>query len=240
MARAMTASAEGVITAEHANVCVFVEMEFPSGFLRFTNAGHGITWNGVRWLGAGALAGLEPITEVASPQAAALNVRFSGIETAYLSAILNDQYQGNPAQIWIAPLGTDMLPVNDPVLVFEGRLDHPIVTIGDTAEIQISLENRFADWDRPRLRMNADADHKARFPGDRYFEYVASLESVSITWGTYRGPVAPDPLKVFNRTIDKVLSSPVGKVLGAPFGITKPTVNAARKVGDAVAKVFGW
>ena len=234
MARAMTASAEGVITAEHANVCVFVEMEFPSGFLRFTNAGHGITWNGVRWLGAGALAGLEPITEVASPQAAALNVRFSGIETAYLSAILNDQYQGNPAQIWIAPLGTDMLPVNDPVLVFEGRLDQPIVTIGDTAEIQISLENRFADWDRPRLRMYSDADQKARFPGDRYFEYVASLESVSITWGTYRGPVAPDPLKVINRTVDRFGKSAL------PAYLNRPVLTAARKVGDTIAKVFGW
>ena len=240
MPRSMTAAAANVIAAEHANLCVFVELSFPSGFVRFTNAGHSMYWNGVEWIGAGSMSAIEPISEVASPQAAALNLRFSGIDTGWMTAILQDSYQGNPGKIWIAPLSSTMVPVSDPVLVFEGRLDEPVITVGDTATIQISMENRFADWDRPRLRMYADADQKARFAGDRYFEYVAALESLSITWGTYRGPVAPDPLKVFNRTVDRALNSTLGKVILAPFGVTKGTVNLARKTGDAIAKVFGW
>jgi hypothetical protein len=240
MPRSMSAAALNVITAEHAPVCVFVELQFPSGFVRFTNAGQSMDWNGSNWIGAGSISAIEPISEVATPQAAALNIRFSGIDTSWMSAILADAYQGNPATIWVAPLSSAMVPVSDPVMVFQGRMDEPVVTVGDQATIQLSLENRFADWDRPRLRMYADADQKQRHAGDRYFEFVAQLESTSIVWGTYRGPVAPDPLKVFNRTVDRFLGSPVGKLVAAPFGITKPTVAAARNIGDKIAKVFGW
>lgn len=231
MARALTASAQSAITATHVPVCVFVELSFPSGYFRFTNAGHAITWDGVQWMGAGQLAAIEPIAEVASPQAAALNLRFSGIDPAHVTAILDDHYQGNPARIWIAPLTDAMLPVLDPVLVFEGRLDEPVITIGATAEIQLSIENRFADWDRPRVRLNTDPDQRARHPGDQFFEYVAAMASTSITWGTYRGPVAPDPLKQFNRLVDRVAKY---------IPLVPQQLKVIRNVGDRIAKVFGW
>jgi hypothetical protein len=232
MPRTLTAAATTAVTSSHVPLCVFVEMVFPSGTLRFTNAGHSIAWDGETWLGAGNLARVEPITEVASAQAAALNVQFSGIDPAYVSAILDDHYQGNPARIWIATLSAEMEVLDDPVLVFQGRMDEPYVTIGETAEVQLALENRFADWDRPRLRMYTDADQKSRHPGDRFFEYIASMESTSINWGTYRGPVAPDPLKQFNRTIDKAARYiPGAKQL---------VVDPLRRIGDSIAKVFGF
>jgi hypothetical protein len=119
----------------------------------------------------------------------------------------------------------------EPVLVFTGRMDEPVVTVGRTADIQLALENRFADWDRPRLRMYTDADQQARHPGDKFFEYVAAMESTSIVWGTYRGPVAPDPLQQLNRFFDKVERYPI---------IGKPIVQTVRKLGDVVANLFGW
>jgi len=232
MPRTLTSAATTAVTSSHVPLCVFVELVFPSGTLRFTNAGHSIAWDGETWLGAGNLARVEPITEVASAQAAALNVQFSGIDPAYVSAILDDHYQGNPARIWIATLNAEMEVLDDPVLVFQGRMDEPYVTIGETAEVQLALENRFADWDRPRLRMYSDADQKSRHPGDRFFEYIASMESTSIHWGTYRGPVAPDPLKQFNRTIDKAARYiPGAKQL---------VVDPLRRIGDSIAKVFGF
>jgi hypothetical protein len=230
MPRSLTSATTTAVTSSHVPLCVFVELTLPSGTLRFTNAGHAMQWDGETWLGAGNLARVEPITEVASAQAAALNVQFSGIDPAYVSAILDDHYQGNPARIWIATLNNEMEPLDAPVLVFQGRMDEPYVTIGETAEVQIALENRFADWDRPRLRMYSDADQRARHPGDRFFEYIASMESTSIVWGTYRGPVAPDPLKQFNRAIDKAaMLIPGAKQL---------VVDPLRTVGNTLAKIF--
>ena len=232
MPRSLTSATTTAVTSSHVPLCVFVELVFPSGTLRFTNAGHAMQWDGETWLGAGNLARVEPITEVASAQAAALNVQVSGIDPAYVSAILDDHYQGNPARIWIATLNAEMEVLDAPVLVFQGRMDEPYVTIGETADVQLALENRFADWDRPRLRMYSDADQQARHPGDRFFEYIASMESTSINWGTYRGPVAPDPLRQFNRTLDKA----------ARFipGAKQLVLDPLRRVGDSIAKVFGF
>ena len=232
MARSLVSATETALTSSHVPLVAFVELVFPSGTLRFTNAGHSLQWDGETWLGAGNLARIEPITEVASPQAAALNVQFSGIDPAYVSAILDDHYQGNPARIWIATLNDAMQIAGEPILVFTGRMDEPVITVGRTAEIQLALENRFADWDRPRLRMHTDADQQARHPGDKFFEYVAAMESTSIVWGTYRGPVAPDPLKQFNRTLDKA----------ARFipGAQQLVIQPLRRVGDTIAKIFGF
>jgi hypothetical protein len=233
MARSGIVSATAaVLTAAHAPLCVLVEIELPSGTLRFTSAGHAIAWDGETWLGAGELAKVEPIAEVASPQAAGINIQFSGIDADHVTAILDDHYQGNTARIWIATLDDGMEVEGDPVLVFTGRLDEPVVTIGRTAEIQLGIENRFADWDRPRLRMYTDADQKARHATDRFFENVAAMESTSINWGTYRGPVAPDPLKQFNRTLDKAAKY----IPGARQLVIQPL----RQVGDFVAKIFGF
>jgi hypothetical protein len=233
MARAGIVSAtEAVLTASHVPLCVFVELTFPSGTLRFTNSGHAIEWDGETWLGAGELAQIEPIAEVANPQAAGLNVQFSGIDPTYVEAILDDHYQGNPARIWIATLDDGMEVEGEPILVFAGRLDEPVVTIGRMAEIQLGIENRFSDWDRARYRTNSDADQKARHATDRFFESVAGMESTSIHWGTYRGPVAPDPLKQFNRTLDKAARY----IPGAQQLVIQPL----RRVGDTIAKIFGF
>lgn len=232
MARSLVSATEAALTASHVPLCAFVELVFPSGTLRFTNAGHALQWDGETWLGAGNLARIEPITEVASPQAAALNVQFSGLDPAYVTAILDDHYQGSPARVWIATLDDEMQIEGEPILVFTGRMDEPLVTVGRTAEIQLSLENRFADWDRPRLRMYSDADQQSRHPGDKMFEYVASMESTSIVWGTYRGPVAPDPLKQLNRFLDKAARY----IPGARQLVLEP----ARRIGDKIADIFGW
>lgn len=236
--RAMTVAAETAITASHVWWCALVELDFPSGFLRFTNAGHSMVWDGVEWLGAGNLAQVEPISEVASPQAAALNIKFSGLNPAHVAAVRDDAYQGRPARIWIATLDEHLRVVADPILVFVGKCDEPVIDIGETVSIQLALENRFADWDRPRVRIYSDADQQSRHPGDKFFEYVAAMESTSIQWGTYRGPVAPDPLKVFNRTLDKATRYNFFNTM-AP-GFARPALNAARKIGDAVGKIFGW
>lgn len=200
--------------------------------VRFASTTVDLDWDGNTYMGAGSVSGLEPVREAIAPQALALNVKFSGIETAYLDAILDDDYQGQPARVYLAMFNPDTLAIlADPVLVGSYRMDEPLVTVGRSAMIQLSLENRMADWDRPRLRRYNHADQIARHPGDLAFEFVEELQDKVIIWGQFKGPVAPDPLKVFNRTIDKLVRHIPG---GSAF------VNAHRKVGDAIANLLGW
>lgn len=239
MTREISATNEARSRESHVPWCALVELGFDSGTVRLTNAGCSMLWDGETWLGAGQLTDLEPVAETATPQAAALNLRFSGIEATWRDVVVSEPFFGRPAKIWLALLNDEMEIDEDPVLIFEGRIDEPTLTIGDEISIQLSLENRFGDWNRPRLALWSDADQQLRFPGDRFFEQATAMENTSIVWGTYHGPAAPDPLKLANRTLDKFNSSWLGRGFLHLTG-GKPVANVARKVGDAFAKVFGF
>ena len=220
MARSMTLAAETAVAQSQVACAILVSLAFPSGAVRFCSAGVSLEWDGDTYLGAGAVSGLEPIAESVTPTALSLNVRFSGIDPTYLDAILDDNYQGQPAYVLLALFDPDDLTIiADPVLVGQYRMDEPLVTLGRTATIQLSLENRMADWDRLRLRRYNHADQVARNPGDMAFEYVEELQDKVIVWGAFKGPVAPDPLKIFNRTLDRALSNPLGKLVLAPAAV---------------------
>lgn len=191
MSRTLTSAAATALQAGNVPLAVFVELQLPSGSLYLCNAGHSREWNGHTWLGGGQFAGLQPIEEGVAPAAASLALVITGIETAYVSSIMTEHYQGLPAYIWIAPLDDDYDVIADPVLAFSGRMDGPAITLGERAEIQITLENRWADWDRPRIRRFNDADQQSEYAGDKGFEYAEAMESADLSWGLYKGPAAP-------------------------------------------------
>ena len=69
-------------------------------------------------------------------------------------------------------------------------------------------------------------------PGDLFFEFVEELQDKTIVWGVYKGPVAPDPLKLMNRTLDKW-----SRLIP---GSKQIVLDPLRKVGDVLGNIFGW
>lgn len=217
MSRTLTVAAQNALDAEHVWYVALIELGFDSGTIRLSNASYDITWNSQTWLGGGRFCSLEPIEETTNPAAAALALRLSGIQSGYISRILTEHYQGRAAKIWFAPLDANLQAIADPVQMFSGRMDEPEVTIGETADIVLRLENRWADWDRPRTRRYNSADQEARFSGDRFFEYAESMDGLDMIWGTIIGPTGPKPPKLVRK-------------------ITQELTN----LGDSIADFFGW
>jgi hypothetical protein len=191
MSRTISTLANQAIQDTHVRVAVFIELDLPDGFLRLSNSTANRVWNGHTWLGGGNFTAIQPIEEGVNPQSAALNIVISGIDNTYVQAIMEDHYQGRSAKIWVAPLDTNEQVIANPILVFQGRMDEPSITMGATADITISLENRWADWDRPRLRRYNDSDQQLEYPGDLGFQFVEQMETMELSWGTYKGPTAP-------------------------------------------------
>jgi hypothetical protein len=74
--------------------------------------------------------------------------------------------------------------VSDPLLLFEGKLDVPVINEGaEASNISISYESRLIDLLRPRESRFTDEDQKREFPGDLGCEFVISLQDKSIKWG---------------------------------------------------------
>lgn len=183
MTRSLTTAADNALAGGHVPMVVFVELDFPSQFLRLNNSAVNFTWNGYTWLGVGRLGSIDPVKEGADLQARGLALRMSGIDPASISLALGTQYQGRGCKVWLAPLTSEHAVVADPILIFWGRMDTMDIDLGSTATITVNAESRLADWDRPRVRRYNHEDQQIDYPGDKGFEFVPQMVTKELRWG---------------------------------------------------------
>jgi hypothetical protein len=181
--RTLTAGVQTAIAQAQITPLMFVELDFASGFLRLTTAGHDVPWNGHTWTGVGLLGKVDAIGESAALEATGVKLTLSGIDSAIIAIALQEDYQGRPAKLWLAFVNDSGAIVADPLLVFVGRMDTMQVADGETATVVLNLENEFAAWDRPRVRRFTNADQQAEYPGDLGFEFVTEAAQSTVTWG---------------------------------------------------------
>jgi len=72
--------------------------------------------------------------------------------------------------------------VADPVIIFRGRMDQMDITLGDTAQVAVKLENRLADWERPKIIRYTYNDQQLRDPGDGSFRFLPATTEKEIVW----------------------------------------------------------
>jgi hypothetical protein len=137
MPRSLTTDVEDALAAS--NVCwvLLYELYFPSGTVRFCSAMHDVEWDSNTYLGAGAVSAVEPVMESVSPTALARNIRFSGIDTSYLTAILDDAYQGQTVREYLALCDEHWQILDDPILKQKCQLSMQVVR---------ETLNEYADW----------------------------------------------------------------------------------------------
>lgn len=183
MSRALTGAVDTAIGGENVPALVFVELDFSSGFVRLTNAGHSMQWAGETWYGAGGVGEIQPVQETGDLQAVGVAMKLSGVDPANISRVLGEHYQGRSCKIWFAPLDTDHQVIADPVLIFTGRIDFMQIELGQTAIITLTAESRLVDWERPRVRRYNHADQIAVYAGDMGFEYIEQMSEKELVWG---------------------------------------------------------
>ena len=180
----VTVAADTALGGENVPLLCFIELAFASGTARLCNAAYSFNWNSHTWLGAGRVLGISPVEEGADLQAYGVSMRLSGVPADLVSIALAEHYQGRTAKIWAAPLDSSYTVISDPVLVFNGRMDvMPIKMEGASATIELSVESRLIDWERPRVRRYNDADQQAEYPGDLGLQYVEQMVSKDLIWG---------------------------------------------------------
>jgi hypothetical protein len=168
---------------------MFIELNFASGYVRATNLGFDIPWNGFNWLGAGYVGSIDAIVETEEVRSNGITFTLSGIPTALIASALGEQYQSRSANVWFGAVAGEAL-VASPVLVFPGKMDNMQLVFGDTASIRVTAENRLADFERPRIRRYNHEDQIAQYPADLAFQYVPQMVEKSLYWGVANPPAA--------------------------------------------------
>jgi hypothetical protein len=129
------------------------------------------------------LLGVSEIRQSSRVQADGVRLTLSGMPSSIVSAVSGQARQGRPGTVWLALLDATDAVIPDPYIAFRGRLDVPEVAVdGETSTITINYESRLVDLQRARVRRYTHEDQQITAPGDRGFEYVASLQEQVLEW----------------------------------------------------------
>jgi hypothetical protein len=156
-----------------------------------TNQGNVLVWSGIGnlefngeiYYGTGDMGSISPVKESGDEiRANSVNFQLSGIPSERISVALGAEYQGKPAKLWLGFMdGEDLIA--DPILLFSGRMDVMLIDEGpETSTITVTAESKLADLKRSRIRRYTDEDQQVDYPGDKFFEFVPSIQNIEVVW----------------------------------------------------------
>ena len=192
MARSLPAALATEFGKDQLELFYAVELAFGSGTLRFWTGYGDLTAESQTWMGSGLVMQISNSQENTDLSANGLSLTFSGLNTTVISFVLNENYRGRIAKVYIGAL-VDGSPT-DLYQLWAGRMDTmQVIEDGQTATVQITVENILIDLERPRLRLYTDEEQKTRYPGDNSLSKVAGLQDAQIVWGRATSKTTPEP-----------------------------------------------
>jgi len=174
-----------------------------------------LTTGGKTYIGTGNMLHISEVTETADIRAAGASVTLTGISSDILALAIAQPYQGRLCNIKFGILDANKdillresaLPVlledgssidisfGDPTglaQLFTGYMDQMnIEESADTCTIQLTIESKLIDLDRPRILRYTSENQKARtstnpsvdYENDLAFDFIPDLQDTTLTWG---------------------------------------------------------
>lgn len=184
MSRSLTSAMESAVTADLVRPITLVQCAFDTGNLNLWSGIGDLTVSGVDYVGAGSLLSIGEIAETSELSANGITVTLSGVTSPLLSKARDEDYQGRELKVLLGAMDAANGVISDPVVVFSGFMDTMVINDGgETATIQVTVENRLIEFERTRVRRYTAEDQKIDFPTDKGLEFVAEMEEKEIVWG---------------------------------------------------------
>lgn len=211
MARGLTSDILAAIAEDAVEVFFAVDLELDSpNDLHFWSGTYPLEIDGVTYTGAGWMLQISDIHEGSDLSAKGATLGLTGLPSSLVSLAVEEPYQGRIARIKVGFLGAAVEPgsylkisASDYLLIdgsggrlgiasqfpqttyelFTGYIDQMEIDKGpQLATIQVSVETKMIDLERPRIRRYDDANQQNRYPGDLAMEFIQRLQRESLTW----------------------------------------------------------
>ena len=183
-----------------------VELQFDSPNTLRLWTGYGtLVYEGVSYYGTGELLGISSVEETVEMAAKGATLTLSAVPSEVISLALQEPYQGRVCKIYFGMFSTDQLLQEDNTSyilmqdgskirletsetglteVFTGYMNQMSIEEGpDSSTIQLSVENKLVDLERPRVARYTSAYQKDQFAGDLGLDFVESLQDQQLVWG---------------------------------------------------------
>ena len=185
MDRGSTAAFQAEVVKLQNHPVHLIEIHLDSGVTYGNDGYKDISWSGNDYLALGSFIGYSDIEEAAEVIVSSITLSLSGVDQAWISTLLSEDYIDRTIKIYTAFLDTSQTLVVDPVLVFEGRMDQPVISedpAAGSAMIAVSATNAWVDFTRKTGRHTNHEEQNIFFSGDDGFEFASEIVK-DVIWG---------------------------------------------------------
>ena len=163
-----------------------------------------LVYQGVSWYGTGNLLQIDTIEETSEIAAKGATVTLSGVPSEVLSLALTEPYQGRQAKIYFGTFAQGSVLQEDSAYIllqgggkisledrrtelteiFAGYMDQMNIEEAEGGStVQLTIENKLIDLERPRTARFTNAYQKYLYPNDKGLEFVEDLQTKELFWG---------------------------------------------------------
>lgn len=194
MDRGASASVVTEIGAAKNQPIHLIKFSFDDGDVCLTDAYRDIAWNGDTYQATGHFLNMSDIEESSELQVDSVSIMLSGVDQSWIGTLLTKNYIDRQVKIYLAFLNTSENVVSNPVLIFDGRMDAPVIADNPddgTCEITVGVASQFVDFNKVAGRLTNHEDQQIYFPGDKGFEFASEVVK-EIIWGRLNTVSTPD------------------------------------------------
>jgi len=183
--RGSTTAFQNEIVKDQSHPLHLVEVYLDSATYYVTDNFRDITYSSNTYTALGFFLNFDTIEESASISASKITLGLSGVDQQYTNLFLTENYVDRRVVIRKAFIDTSNALIADPVIIFDGRMDNPIIT-EDTdsglATIGVTVSNQFVDFEKTPGRYTNHENQQLYYPGDKGFIYASQIIK-DIVWG---------------------------------------------------------
>jgi hypothetical protein len=183
MARGITAEVQAALASDGFRLATLIELGFDTP-VRVTDYGASLlAFVDKTFSATSSILEIGSASESGALQVNSMALTFSGVDQAYISLFLSNDYIDVQAKLWRAVIDEEGLVVEDPFLYFDGRIvGYAIEDTGATATIEIEVASHWKDFEKVNNRKTNSNSQALYFPGDKGFDF-ASKQINEIKWG---------------------------------------------------------
>lgn len=210
MSRDITTDAVTAVESAHVRPLMFAMLDFDSGTLYLHDGIGTHTWGGHDWLGLGDFGGVDLIEEGERATPYAVQLRLSGIDSSIATEALGESYYLREVQLYIGFLDAGNVLVDDPDVIWSGRMDVMDIQAGTQSAIILTCESYLARMDRINGNLFSDSELQSNYSGDTFLTYLPRMQELKLIWAETRAGSMGN---------DRSISGRHGGIGGIPGGI---------------------
>jgi hypothetical protein len=184
--RGATQDAIDEMSADQCIVVHLLELHWDEGVVRMTDFNRDLTTDAGVYIGFGSFLGFSDIEETAELITSSMTAQLSGVDQSVMAMLLSKHYLDRQMDLYKCFLNSAMTPIDDPVLMFSGRINKPAISEdpeSGTCVISIEAASHWVDFERRGGRHTSHNEQRSRWnPNDKGFQYSDAVLS-DIKWG---------------------------------------------------------